>query len=154
MKNFPSIPGNGAAPGLEFINQTDESIPVADPLLKEILQQMEKSFGVRFQMIELVYVDENEIVRINREFLGKEYITDIITFPYHDPGSTEIEGTLFCCAHRIVEQSRELGTESRQEFYRILIHGMLHLCGFDDEIREEKETMSELKNDFLDKINL
>ncbi|HLR89981.1 MAG TPA: rRNA maturation RNase YbeY [Balneolaceae bacterium] len=154
MKNFPSIPGNGAAPGLEFINQTDESIPVADPLLKEILQQMEKSFGVRFQMIELVYVDENEIVRINREFLGKEYITDIITFPYHDPGSTEIEGTLFCCAPRIVEQSRELGTESRQEFYRVFIHGMLHLCGFDDATPGEKEKMSELENNFLNKINL
>src|SRR5690625_7099464 len=93
MKNFPSIPGNGAAPGLEFINQTDESIPVADPLLKEILQQMEKSFGVRFQMIELVYVDENEIVRINREFLGKEYITDIITFPYQDRKSTRLNSS-------------------------------------------------------------
>src|SRR5690625_6713127 len=79
MKNFPSIPGNSEAPGLEVINQTGEGIPVGDLLLKEILQHMEKRFGVRFQMIELVYVDENEIVRINREFLGKEYVTDIIT---------------------------------------------------------------------------
>src|SRR5690625_5428111 len=76
MKNFPSILGNSEASGLEVINQTVESIPVEGPLLKEILQHMEKRFGVRFQMIELVYVDENEIVRINREFLGKEYITD------------------------------------------------------------------------------
>ena len=154
MKNFPSIPGNSEAPGLEVINQTGEGIPVGDLLLKEILQHMEKRFGVRFQMIELVYVDENEIVRINREFLGKEYVIDIITFPFHDPASTEIEGTLFCCAPRIVEQSRELGTESRQEFYRIFIHGMLHLCGFDDATPGEKEKMSELENDFLDKINL
>src|SRR5690625_6930543 len=119
MKNFPSIPGNSEAPGLEVINQTGEGIPVGDLLLKEILQHMEKRFGVRFQMIELVYVDENEIVRINREFLGKEYVTDIITFPFHDPASTAIEGTLCCCAPRVVERSRALGPESRQRCYRI-----------------------------------
>lgn len=154
MKIFPSIPGNDAAPGLEIIYQSGENIPVEHPLLLDILQHMEKSFGVRFQTIELVYVDEKEIVRINREFLGKDYITDIITFPYHEPGASEIEGTLFCCAPRILEQSGELGTESRQEFYRVYIHGLLHLCGFDDATAGEKEKMSDLENDFLNKINL
>src|SRR5690625_7726958 len=106
---------------------------------------MEKSFGVRFQMIELVYVDENEIVRIHREFLGKEYITDIITFPYLDPGSTEINGKLFCCPPRIVEQSRELGTASRQEFNRVFNNGMLDQCGLDDATPGQTVTMSVLE---------
>src|SRR5690625_7882463 len=116
MKNFPSIPGNSEAPGLEVINQTGEGIPVGDLLLKEILQHMGKRFGVRFQMIELVYVDENEIVRINRVILGKENVTVIITFAIHHSASTEIEGSLFCCAPLIVHHSQVLVTERRQEF--------------------------------------
>lgn len=154
MSTFPTFPDSGEYQQLELINQTDSGVPVEQPLLLQILNLFKNRYNIRFQAVELVYVDENEIVRINKEHLQREYITDIITFQYHEKGSEDIEGTLFCCAPRIYEQSEEHGTESRQEFYRVFIHGLLHLCGFDDQTPHQKKEMSSLENYFLNKINL
>lgn len=154
MTTFPTFPDSGEYPKLELINQTHSQVPVEQPLLLQLLNLFEDKFSISFQSVELVYVDENEIVRINNEHLQRDYITDIISFQYHEKNSEKIEGTLFCCAPRIYEQSEEHKTESRQEFYRIFIHGLLHLCGYDDQTPHQKEEMSSLENHFLNKINL
>lgn len=154
MTSFPAIPDKPEIPKLELINQTEHQVPVEESLLLSLLNLFESRYPVHFQSVELVYVDENEIVRINSAHLQRDYVTDIISFQYHDNGSGEIEGTLFCCAPRIIEQSKEHGTPLEQEFYRIFIHGILHLCGFDDQTPEQKREMSALENYFLNKINL
>lgn len=154
MTTFPTFPNSDEVQKPELINQTDFDLPVEQPLLLEVLQLFEERYQIHFQTVELVYVDENEIARINHEHFQKSYVTDIITLQYHEKGSVDIEGTLFCCAPRIKEQSEEFGTDIRQEFYRVYIHGLLHLCGFDDQSPEQKREMSALEDHFLGEINV
>lgn len=102
-------------------------------------------------MIEAVYVDEPEIIRINQEHLERDYVTDIITFRYDDdPEHRHVEGTLFCCAPRITEQAGEFNSSEEREFRRILIHGLLHLLDYEDQTDDERRQMRKLENRYLD----
>lgn len=101
-------------------------------------------------MLELVYVTEENIIKINREFLDRAYVTDIISFRYdEDKTNAAIEGTLYCCAPRIQEQSEEFAESEEQEFKRIFIHGLLHLIGYEDGSKEQKKKMTSLENKYL-----
>lgn len=156
MTTFPDIPEPSAGEVLSVYNPSHFEIPVKKPVLKKLLHAIEKEEGVNFSSIELVYVDEDDIVEINQEYLGRDYVTDIISFTYNDPdkpAKNGIEGTLYCCAQRIAEQSRELEAELADEFYRIFIHGLLHLAGYDDSAKEEKETMTRLENHYLETLS-
>ncbi len=155
MMTFPDVPGQAGEDSFSIHNPSDFDIPVKREDLQKIINRIEREERTPFSNIELVYVDEEQIIKINQEYLGKDYVTDIITFRYDDnetPTSTSsgIEGTLYCCAPRIAEQSREMGTSTDQEFYRIFIHGLLHLVGYNDSTPEEKKKMTQLENHYLE----
>lgn len=153
MKTFPDIPNQSNETVLLISNVSNTEIPVPKDQFESVLQTVEDQENVRFQEIELVYVDEKEIVRINREHLNKEYVTDIITFRYDEGMDQQIEGTLFCCSPRIKEQSKEFGTLESHEFLRIFAHGLLHLAGYDDLTKDQKTIMTQKENEILELIN-
>jgi rRNA maturation RNase YbeY len=141
-------------PTLQIFNESSVSIPLDQVTAHKILSLVEKQEHVTFEFVEVVYVTENEIVRINKEHLNRDYLTDIISFRYDEDleEKDKIEGTLFCCAPRIAEQAEEFGEPADKEFKRILIHGLLHLTGYDDQSKEEKNRMTELENKYLDQV--
>lgn len=105
-----------------------------------MLNAVSKHFEVDFELVEVVYVDEAEIQRINTEYLKHEYVTDIITFRLDEQQTdSTIEGTIYCCAQRIFEQAEEFDQQPRTEFLRVLIHGLIHLNGYNDQTTEEKK---------------
>ncbi len=126
-------------------------MPVQELELLKLIEITEKNEQVRFREIELVYVDEDEIVRINHEFLDRDYITDIITFRY-DEDDQAIEGTLYCCAPRIAEQSAEFKVDPNTEFLRVFVHGLIHLAGHDDQTSDEKKQMTDLEDQYLNAL--
>lgn len=130
-------------------NETSLFVPLDQHTARQVLDNIKSGEHKDFAQIEVVYVTEEEIVRINREHLGKNYVTDIITFPYHESPSDPVEGTLFCCAHRIYEQSRDYEENDKTEFLRIFIHGVLHLCGYNDATDHEKSVMREKEDYYL-----
>lgn len=150
MTNFPDIP---TEPENKLIinNESGESVPVEEQELLKLIEITEKNEDVRFKEIELVYVDEDEIVRINHEFLDRDYITDIITFRY-DEDDQAIEGTLYCCAPRISEQSVEFNDDPKTEFLRVFVHGLIHLAGHDDQTPKEKKQMTDLEDQYLNAL--
>jgi rRNA maturation RNase YbeY len=95
-------------------------------------------------------VDEDEIVRINKEHLDRDYVTDIITFRYDESDADAIEGTMFCCAPRIAEQAEEFNESRKREFLRIYIHGLLHLIGYEDKSDQQKKEMTAKEETYLD----
>lgn len=141
---------------LQIFNESDEKIPLTLTKATEILNLIVREEKVGFNMVELVYVNEHEIVKINKEHLNRYYVTDIITFRYDDgqenEDNSEIEGTMYCCAPRISEQSEEFKEPVEREFQRIFIHGLLHLSGYEDSSEVEKSRMTELENIYLKKI--
>lgn len=140
-------------PDIQVFNETDMDIPLSTSTFETVLSSLSKSEDCSFQFVEVVYVDEEEIVRINKEHLERNYVTDIITFRYDDSAdNSAIEGTLFCCAPRIREQTKEFNESPKKEFLRIYIHGLLHLAGYEDKTDEQKQQMTAREDFYLDHV--
>lgn len=152
--NFPDPSPESKNPDtLTLHNPSGFGLPVEKKHLKKILKEIETSENISFRHVELVFVEEHEIVEINKTHLNRDYVTDIISFRYDDDEEDQnIEGTLYCCAPRIAEQSAEFMTSQREEFLRVFIHGLLHLVGYDDQTEEEKERMTRLEDHYLSEI--
>lgn len=139
-----------SAPDLQVYNETSTSLPLEISTVQDVTASIAQEENCFFRLIEIVFVDEEEIIRINQQHLGRDYITDIITFRYDESDSNEaIEGTLFCCAPRISEQARELDEPQEREFLRIVIHGLLHLAGYEDQSETQKQQMTSRENHYL-----
>lgn len=152
MTNFPDIPSTNDR-RLTVNNESGETLPFREAELLRLMEMVEECESIRFKEIELVYVDEQEIVRINSEYLDRNYVTDIITFRYDENTPKAIEGTLYCCSPRIIEQSAEFDDNLKIEYLRVFVHGLIHLAGYDDQTPREKERMTELEDRFLDALN-
>lgn len=149
MKTFPELPSESGANGLSIFNPSGFSLPFSKQELLDIIGTIETSETIRFKQIELVYVDEKNILKINKTHLNRDYVTDIISFRYDEENDQAIEGTLFCCAPRIQEQSTEFGTDTQSEFLRVFVHGLLHLAGYDDQTEKQKLQMRDLEDKYL-----
>ena len=139
---------------ISLSNETDSIIPVSEESILECVIVVGLGEQKEFSLIEVVYVSTEKIVEINSDHLGKTYITDIITFDYTDSEEEEIEGTLFCCESRIAEQALEFKEPLKKEFHRIIIHGLLHLCGYQDSSDDLKKQMTAKEDLYLSKISL
>ena len=106
------------------------------------------SYGKKVGEIAYIFVDDEEILRVNREYLQHDYYTDIITFDYTE-GDT-ISGDLFISLDTVRSNAAELGVPYGQELRRVIIHGILHLCGINDKGPGEREIMEAAENKALE----
>ena len=139
---------------LHLFNETEESIPFDKPTLQHLAKLVEEGENCKFTLLETVVVDEDHIVRVNQQYLDRDYVTDIISFRYDEEqeNNQNIEGTLYCCWPRIREQAQEFGETPDREFRRIVIHGMLHLSGYEDQSSGQKTNMTEKENLYLSRF--
>lgn len=95
--------------------------------------------GKQLQQLTYIFCSDEYLYEINLEYLGHDTYTDIITFPYSEP--PVIEGDLFISIDRVRENAQALGLPFEQELRRVMIHGVLHLCGYPDKTPEESARM-------------
>ena len=134
---------------IQLFNETDSEVPVDTELITAAASLISNQEHRTFSFLEVVYVDEDEIVRINFEHLNRDYVTDVITFRYDENADEDIQGTIFCCAPRIREQAEEFNQDTGTEYVRILIHGLLHLTGYKDQSPEDKKQMTSREDHYL-----
>lgn len=121
----------------------DERIALIDEQqvrLQRWLRQVAACYG--FRVGELTYIlcsDEKELA-VNREFLGHDYYTDVITFDYTTPQC--VNGDVFISWEMIKSNAAEIGVSAERELLRILAHGLLHLTGQGDKTPETKAEMT------------
>lgn len=98
----------------------------------------------------LVYIfcDDERIIEVNREFLQHDYYTDIITFDYSR--RKLISGDMFISLDTVVSNAEQLGVDYADELHRVIIHGVLHLCGINDKGPGEREIMERHENRALE----
>ena len=89
--------------------------------------------------INFIFVDDEEILRVNREFIGHDYYTDHIGFDYSQ-GAT-ISGDIYVGVDTVRTNSEKIGCDYNEELHRVIIHGVLHLCGIDDKGPGERTIM-------------
>ena len=103
------------------------------------VKRVAASYGRKVGDVAYVFCDDEEILRVNRQYLQHDYYTDIITFDY-DEGDV-ISGDLFISLDTVRTNAEQLGLPYEQELNRVIIHGILHLCGINDKGPGEREIM-------------
>ena len=105
------------------------------------------TYGKKVGDIAYIFCNDEKILEVNREYLQHDYYTDIITFDYSE-GET-ISGDLFISLDTVRSNSEMVGATYEQELYRVIIHGILHLCGINDKGKGEREIMEDCENKAL-----
>lgn len=100
--------------------------------------------------INYIFCSDAYLHNINIEYLKHDTLTDIITFPYsYEP----VESDIFISIDRIRDNAKDLKVSFEQELHRVMIHGVLHLIGFDDKDAEAKKLMTEKEDAYLEVLN-
>ena len=102
------------------------------------------TYGKKVGEIGYLFVNDEKILEVNREYLGHDYYTDIITFDY-DEGDI-INGDLVISLDTVRSNAEQLGKPYDEELHRVIIHGILHLCGINDKGKGEREMMEAAEN--------
>lgn len=103
-------------------------------LSKIILSEKKKEGKISY-----VFVSDEDLLKINREFLKHDTYTDIITFDYAE--EKQLHAEIFISIDRVRENAKKLKIEFDSELRRVMVHGVLHLCGYKDKKKADKELM-------------
>ena len=103
------------------------------------IRKVAATHGMKVGEIGYMFVDDERILEVNREYLGHDYYTDIITFDY-DEGEV-INGDLVISVDTVRSNAAKYGKSYAEELHRVIIHGVLHLCGINDKGPGEREIM-------------
>ena len=111
--------------------------------LEAVLKREKKATG----QISYIFTDNDEIRSINREFLNHDYDTDVITFDYSSVEN--IKGEIYISIDTVRENAKELAVSLNEEVRRVLVHAILHLCGYDDADEANVREMRRLEDMYL-----
>ena len=132
------------------ISFTTQNVDMPDIIPCDVVdwvKRVAKSYGKRVGEIAYIICDDERILEVNRDFLDHDYYTDIITFDYCT-GNT-ISGDLFISLDTVLTNAQLVGEPYEKELYRVIIHGILHLCGINDKGEGEREIMERCENEAL-----
>jgi probable rRNA maturation factor len=102
--------------------------------------------------ISIALVDNDTIHRLNRLHLGHDWPTDVITFPLSGPGEPALSGELVVSTQMAVATALEVGSEPARELALYLVHGLLHLCGYDDSSEADSAAMEQRQTHLLESV--
>ena len=94
-----------------------------------------------------LFVDDEKILEVNNEYLGHDYYTDVITFDYCE--GNVLNGDIVISLDTVRTNAEKFGKTYAEELFRVIIHGVLHLCGINDKAPGEREIMEENENKAL-----
>ena len=101
-------------------------------------------FNKRVGEISYIFCSDNKILEINKQYLNHDYFTDIITFDY--TSDDLISGDIFVSIDTVKSNAEKFETDFIDELYRVIIHGILHLCGIKDKSPNERAVMEKNEN--------
>ena len=120
--------------------------------IKQWLKLVAESEIFTLGNVSVIFCSDNYILDINQRYLQHDYFTDIITFDYTE--GTKISGDLFISVDSVRENSIEYGTEFENELHRVIVHGILHLIGYDDHSEEDIKVMRAKEDYYLSLLEL
>ena len=97
--------------------------------------------------VSIIFCSDNYILDVNIRYLHHDYFTDVITFDYCE--GDKLSGDLFISIDSVRENAIEFGTEFDEELHRVIVHGLLHLIGYDDHTPEDQKVMRAKEDYYL-----
>lgn len=114
----------------------------------EWIKAVAASYQKKVGEITYIFCSDEKILEVNRQYLEHDYYTDIITFDYTE--GNRISGDLFISLDTVRTNAEQFGQPYERELHRVIIHGILHLCGINDKGPGEREIMEEAENKALE----
>ena len=130
---------------INYMTQGQVEMPrLNEDAVRDWIVAVAQQHGQRVGCLTYVFCDDEYILQTNREFLRHDYYTDIITFDYTN--SRHIAGDMVISLDTVRSNAEMLGAEYNTELMRVIIHGVLHLCGINDKGPGEREIMEQHEN--------
>lgn len=117
-------------------------------IVKATLRTLFKKEGRKLADLHYIFVSDERLLEINRQFLRHDFYTDIITFPLSEPNQP-ISGEIYISVDRVRENAREYDNTITRELLRVIFHGALHLCGYGDKTAREEKAMRQKEEKYL-----
>ena len=118
---------------------------------KNWIKSVAEKYGKKVGNITYIFCSDEKILEVNKEFLQHDYYTDIITFD--DTEGNTISGDIFISLDTVKSNSEKFQTSYLEELHRVIIHGILHLCGLKDKSPKDEKMMREAENQSLKSIS-
>ena len=114
---------------------------------KKLVAELVKSEGKTVGEINFIITSDNYLLTINKEFLNHNYFTDVISFNYNSENN--ISGEIYISEDTVRKNSSEYNVPVNNEMLRVMLHGILHLAGYNDETETEKQEMRHLEDKWI-----
>lgn len=114
--------------------------------LDKVIKATLKHEKVNNAVFSIIFVDEEEIQKINKEYRNIDKITDVISFAFEDStnilyNDIRVLGDIYICIPRMISQAKDYGHSEKRELSFLVVHGLLHLLGYDHQTKEEEQIM-------------
>ena len=138
---------------INFTNETKENITIYRQLIRNIFK-----FDKSKDIMNIIFVNDDEIQKINKEYRNIDRVTDVISFALNDEKDflikTDEIGDIFICIDQAKRQAEEYGHSLDREIGFLSVHGYLHLHGYDHMTKEDEEIMFKKQDEILNNANL
>ena len=131
---------------IDFYSETEFNLEKEEQISKWIINNI-ISEGYEEGEISFIFCDDNYLHKLNVEFLNHDTLTDIISFD--NSLGKQINGDIFISVERVLENSKTFKTTFLNELHRVIIHGILHFCGFKDKSEIDAKTMRSKEEEAL-----
>ena len=118
--------------------------------LKEAVKNLTIQEGKTLKDLSLVFTDDDYLLEVNKQFLNHDYFTDVITFDYSS--FPDVSGDVMISLDRVRDNALTLGQSFELEFYRVVFHGVLHLCGYKDKSHDDLILMRSKEDFYLNRL--
>ena len=133
---------------ITFQTENIEMPAIDQAKVRDWVRNVAASYQKKVGEIAYFFCDDEKILEVNRQYLQHDYYTDIITFDYCE--GNKLSGDLFISLDTVRSNSELFGTDYNTELHRVIIHGILHLCGINDKGPGEREIMEAAENRALE----
>ena len=116
--------------------------------LKHFIESIFKRERQKLDSINYIFCNDKVILEINKKYLNHDFYTDVITFDL-SPDKKAISAEVYISIERIRDNAKQLGLSIKSELHRVLFHAALHLCGYNDKKKKDKEMMRKRENELL-----
>ena len=133
------------------IHNFDNKLRISKQDLYELVRKSVDKIDLVIESCRIIFIGDETLREMHEEYLDDPDYTDVITF---NLGEEKIEGEIYISLDRVIENARLFKVSTENEIYRTIIHGLLHLKGFNDKSEHEKEIMKHQENELLKSLQI
>ena len=133
----------------EIINNFSKPYNFISSEIKNIILSIKNGENKNIQSINLIISNDEHLNELKKQYFNQDYYTDVIAFNLEDEGNS-IDGEIYISMDRIIYNANKYDCNLNDELKRIIVHGTLHLIGYDDTTKKEKESMTHLEELYMD----